>query len=165
MTQEQHRKLDIAVKIGGFFGVILTVVIGLYQFHDLREREIGQFADLKEREFYSELWRERLNLYLKTLDAAARISTASSLDESKEARAEFRTLFDGSMAVVQDPVVDRAIHEFASALDEVEAGSLTHKELGIHSYQLGRICYSSLEDSWNKSFGGSSDHSEGSGTE
>ena len=153
------------MKFAGFFGVILTVVIGLFQFHDLREREISQFADLKEREFYSELWRERLSLYLKTLDAAARISTASSLEESKEARAEFRTLFDGSMSVVQDPVVDRAIHDFASKLDEVEAGSLTHDKLGIHSYQLGRICYSSLEGSWNKSFSGSADHPDNRRTE
>ncbi len=158
MTEKATNRLDVLVKAIGFLSVVIGGGIGLFQyvdlrnreidqFQDLKQRELAQFADLKEREFYSELWKERLRLYLETLDVAARISTAETLEESKRARIEFRTLFDGSMSVVQDPLVDKAIHEFAEKVDEVEAGRMDHQELGMHSYQLGRECYRSLENS------------------
>ena len=152
MTEETHRQWDTAIKILGFAGVIVGGIVGITQFHDQREREITQFAETKEREFYSQFWNERLRLYVKTLDTAAKISTATSLVESTVPRAEFWTLFDGSMAVVQDQAVDAAIHEFADQVRKVESEEISHKDLGIHSYQLGRVCYDSLKNSWNKPF-------------
>jgi hypothetical protein len=56
------------------------------------------------------------------------------------------------MAVVQDPSIDRAMHEFAALVDTVENKQLDRKELGIHSYHLGRKCYESLKDSWDQPF-------------
>ena len=166
MTEEQHRRWDVAIKLIGIVGVIATSVVGLYQFHDIRDREIIQFEDLKnrellqfadskEREFYSEFWNQRLRLYIATLDKASAISKAESEDEVKEAITAFRLLFDGSMSVVQDPVVDRAMHQFEEKVRNVENGAMKPNELGILSYKLGRTCYESLRDSWDRPFSAS----------
>ena len=141
MTEETHRKWDIAIKILGFTGIILSGAVG-----------ISQYADTKEREFYSKFWNQRLHLYVKTLDTAAKISAAKTSEESEIARADFKTLFDGSMAVVQDEAVDTAMHEFDQQLSRLERGEIKREDLGSSSYQLGRVCYDSLRNSWNKPF-------------
>ena len=141
MTEEQHRRWDIAIKVLGFAALIVSGAVGLHQ-----------YKETKEKEFYSQFWNERLRLYVKTLDAAARISAAITKKESDQAKAEFRTLFDGSMSVVQDPTVDRAMHEFAARVRQVEGDKMKRQDLGIHSYNLGRTCFDSIKNSWNKPF-------------
>jgi hypothetical protein len=152
LTDEKHRVWDVATKVVGFACLLASALWGIYQYLDVRDRELSQFADQKEREFYSEFWNQRLKLYIQTLDAAARISKADSDDAFQRAARDFRILFDGSMAVVQDPAVDRAMHEFAALVDKVENKQLDRAELGIHSYDLGRKCYESLKNSWDQPF-------------
>jgi hypothetical protein len=152
MTEEMHRVWDIATKIVGFLCLLISAFWGVYQYHDVRRRELNQFADQKEREFFSEFWNQRLKLYIQTLDAAACISKAESDEEFQKAAKAFRTLFDGSMSVVQDSSVDMAMHEFASLVDRVERKEMDRAELGVRSYYLGRQCYESLRESWNQPF-------------
>ena len=157
MNEDQQRRWDVIIKVGGVLGFVASALIGIWQFQDIRDRELAQFAQEAERDFYSEFWNERLRLYIQTLDTTAAISKANSASTAADSILAFRTLFDGSMAVVQDPVVDRAMHEFAEKVDAVESGEMTPGELGIHSYMLGRICYRSLRDSWDRPFNASED--------
>ena len=96
-----------------------------------------------------------MRLYIATLEKTSAISKAKSDDEIERAIGAFRLLFDGSMTVVQDPVVDKAMHDFEEKVKAVELGKMDATELGIHSYQLGRICYGSLRDSWDRPFSAS----------
>lgn len=152
MTEARHRFWDTVIKAFGFAAIVVGGAVGVYQFLDLRQRELERFADTKEREFYAEFWNERLKLYIKTLDAAARISAANSTKGAEDAISEFWTLFDGPMAVVQDSRVDSAMHAFSDQVRQVESGKMSRKNLGIHSYNLGRICFESLKNSWNRPF-------------
>ena len=157
MTNESHRVWDVSMKLVGFIGVCLGLVMGFYQFIDVRERELQQFADLKEREFYSEFWGERLRLYVRTLETTAAIAHAESDEAAEDAIREFRLAFDGSMTVVQDPIVDAKMHEFEKLVDQVASGEIDREDLGFYSYELGRVCYESLRDSWNQPFSATED--------
>jgi hypothetical protein len=163
MTEDKYRVWDLVLKIVGFISLIISALWGIYQYVDVRSRELSQFADQKEREFYSEFWNQRLKLYIQTLDAAARISKSDSDEDFRKAVKEFRTLFDGSMAVVQDSSVDRTMHEFAALVDKVEKKQMDRKDLGIRSYHLGRRCYESLRDSWNQPFSKQASTADGKG--
>src|SRR5688572_11868710 len=66
MTEQQHRFWDVVIKALGFAAVVASLVVGILQFN---------YA--KEKEFYSQFWNERLRLYIRTLDAAAKISSAT----------------------------------------------------------------------------------------
>ena len=64
---------------------------------------------------------------------------------------------DPEDAVIQDEVVNAAMHDFAKKVRQVKSGEMNPKELGNHSYELGRFCFESLRSSWNKPFSASED--------
>ena len=137
---DSNPSLERYVKIGSIMIAVATFVFGVVQFSANQKARLAQ-AETEARKPYLE---RQLQLYADASRAAATLATASDPKTLAEARQRFFQLYWGELAMVEDLAVDKAMHEFAIALER----ELPPHVLQICSIRLSHLLRKSLEHSF-----------------
>lgn len=124
MTEEEFRLADIRSKrwntwiaLAGAIGVVLSILVGFSQVTAQSEAQVTALNQQWKQQFY----RERLELYRRATETAARIATLKTTNASTEqldgSMREFYTLFWGPMAMTEEAAVESAMVKFKAGLD------------------------------------------------
>lgn len=147
LTEEQHRYVDLLIKLVGMCGVILAFLWGLHQYNIQ-----------KHDAFKRHLWEQQLALYLEATKTASTIAYPRAFaDESEQellkAEERFWQLYYGEMIVIEDPAVGAAMVSFGYCLREFKLENCSRRELIARATSLAQASRSAVARSWKEKLG------------
>ncbi len=77
-------------------------------------------VEARDREFMKPLWEKELELYMKASEVAAIIATSKDAVKRQAAEAEFWTLYEGPLIIVESKSLSRAMVNFGNCLNKRE---------------------------------------------
>ena len=162
MDANRHNFWDIILKSV----TVVTIIFGggwaLFEHFDTEEQKVN-----------STFWNKRMELYLRTSEAAATIAGATTPAEVTKEIREFWQLFHGPMSVIEDGAVKKEMQEFAGLVRAFqgpgfssngsttkpvssEFASLSATDLHLKkkdaATELADAMHASLKESWSKPF-------------
>jgi hypothetical protein len=132
---------DIATIIGAVIstiGAITGFLIGFLQFNKTKRDE------LKKR-----YWEEQILIYKETCDVIGAIASAEKIAEVETERKRFRQLFWGTMCLVENKEVAKAMVDYGNQLDLWESGEKKSPLLKDLAVTIAHKCRESLDETWN----------------
>lgn len=145
------KKWELCLKTLTLFGAIGA---GIWTF--------SSYIDTKEKEFYTEFWNEKMDLFQQTSNAAATMATTSDLGEFNKARSDYWKLFYGELSLVEGICVKKAMQLFSACVPTkniLNSSSLPMTNLKQPSYKLTIRLRDELAKSWEFPFS-ELDHTE-----
>ncbi len=135
----EYEKWELIIKA---FSVFALIVAGVWAFH--------RYSDTKEKEYYSEFWNKKMELYLETSSWASIMATTSSVADFNEAREEYYQLFYGRLSLVEGNAVKKAMQDFSGNVPKGEVSILPIEGLDQKAYQLTISLKKELGESWRE---------------
>jgi hypothetical protein len=125
MTDTENRRSDFILKLANTFiaafgalGVVASIFFG---FSQLEQQSAAQTEAIKEQ-WNSTFYDERIKLYTRATEAAARIASLKHMNAPAKAIdtaiIEFRNLFWGPMCITEGPEVESAMVKFNIGLSK-----------------------------------------------
>ena len=140
---------DILLQFLSVIGAIGSFLWGVYQWKDKVKRDLEQrhieakqIAETRKLEATRPFLDKQLTLYIETIQIVAKIATLEASEEREQVLKRFWELYWGELALVESPKVERAMREFAYAINN-NPNSLQQKSLN-----LAHACRFSLDKSW-----------------
>ncbi|MEM6737716.1 MAG: hypothetical protein AAF620_16760 [Bacteroidota bacterium] len=128
MTESNHRKWDIRLKIFGpiltVVGLIITVIIFIVGESNIKEREIRAQEQQDALEFKRKFWEKQMDSYQKTARVAGNI--AASLQSERKIDSlihEFYILYHGQMILFEDEDVISAMKNMHREIKAYQDGT------------------------------------------
>lgn len=159
---ESQSKFERWTKTLTLVGAVITlagaVAGGLwsfYTYHDMKKQELKLYTDTKEKEFYTSFWNKKMELFIRTTNAASEMATATSLDAFNEARNDYWEMFYGPLSLVEGPCVKRAMVVFSECVPKIpltSSNQLPMHKLQQPSYRLAVRLQEELASSWQSPF-------------
>jgi len=126
MDEDAKRKWDVRLGIVAPLLMLLSVVVGVWQFNaGEANRRADDFhnALLKDDiEFRRKLWMERLERYRTVSELAGRVAALPKGKARDEAELQFETAYWGTMILVEDEQVAKAMIGFRQAMRDENGG-------------------------------------------
>jgi len=148
---ESQSKLERWTKTLSLAGAVLTfagaVAGGIWA--------IYTYDDAKKKEFYTAFWNKKMELFVRTANAASKMATTSSLVTFNNARAEYWEMFYGPLSLVEGSCVKRAMQVFSQCVPDKPLTSpdkLPLSYLQQPSYRLAIRLKDELARSWQSPF-------------
>ena len=141
---DSYKKWELWIKI---LTLVVIVVGGVWGYLE--------YTDTKEKEFYSDFWNRKMELFLRTTNAASEMATTSSAETFNEARTEYWELFYGPLSLVEGPCVKRSMEVFSRCVpkDPIDSSiTLPMQTLKQPSYRLALRLKQELAKAWRKPF-------------
>jgi len=113
------------------------------------------YTDTKEKEFYTQYWHTKLELFLETSGAASEMATTSSVDDFNKSRAKYWELYYGRLSLVEGEQVKGAMQAFSSNVPKEPidpANDLPMKSLQQPAYRLTIALKKELGEAWRNPF-------------
>jgi hypothetical protein len=113
------------------------------------------YNDTKEKEYYSDFWNKKMELFALVSKSASNMATAATADSFNKARTEYWRLFFGELSLVEGPCVKRAMEVFSKCVPEApidEAVRLPYTKLQQPSYRLTVRLKQELGEGWHSPF-------------
>ena len=110
------------------------------------------YSDTKEKEFYSDFWNKKMELYISVSEAASTLATTESQEEFTKARATFWGFYYGRLSVVEDDSVKKAMQEFSGHFPAAGAPTKLPLEKGQEAYTLAIALKKDLLLAWQHPF-------------
>ena len=149
------RSLTAAGAVMTLAGVVGGGIWAFYTYNDTKMQELQLYADTKEKEFYTSFWNKKMDLFLRTTNAASEMATATSVEDFNKARGEYWEMFYGPLSLVEGPCVKRAMEVFSECVPKEPLTS--PDQLPMHglrqpSYRLAIRLKDELAGSWQHPF-------------
>lgn len=109
MKEESYKAFDFVIKIVTTIAIVIGFVWGAVQ-----------YFDTKRQEYNMQLWNKKMDYYLHTSSAVAKIATSESVSQVKEEIDKFWSLYYGPMAVLEDSNVKNKMEKVAGFVSEYE---------------------------------------------
>lgn len=120
IPEEWARTIDCCTKLVTMLAIVLGGGWTVYQYFHTRTDQLR----VERLEATKPILEKRLQLYSEATTAAAIIATSTDGDEVVRAKAKFRSLYLGPMALVEDYGVWESMGEFARCMDQPDCKSL-----------------------------------------
>jgi hypothetical protein len=142
--------------IDGFaaFATFMAIVIGVWQFNEQQESNLQ--AEISSRkyndalEFKRNSWERQHNIYLDIVGTVGAIVSEYSNRRTKDsAIAQFKLLYYGRAAFVEDSPVETAMKRFAEDIDDYLNGFLSQNDLKLDGLNLVDKCKQSSSNTWH----------------
>jgi len=121
---------------------VLVAAVGIYF-------SVGEFNEQQKASFQQKYWEKQAEIYGKACDAAASISAGEELSQIEKERKTFKTLYWGSMSIVEHPEVKKAMNDFMMSLQLWEDKKKKPQDIDKLSYRLAVCCRKSLRKTWD----------------
>lgn len=149
MDEDRKRRWDVRL---GMIAPLLTVVgilVGVWQFNkgedNRRTEAITSEQQRDALEFRRRLWQQKLESYEHVAELAGAI-VASHGDTQKKAYQQFQSAYWGTMILVEDPRVERAMIAFDREYRDTASGwSRDPNRLKIRADELASTLRTSLQ--------------------
>lgn len=141
---EIYKKWELWIKTVTLGGVLVASIWAVYT-----------YKDTKEKEYYSEFWNKKMELFLKTSNSASTMATATNVKDFNMARADYWELFYGELSLVEGPCVKRAMEVFSKCVPHYpleNKAALPIKNLLQPSYRLTVRLQKELANGWQEPF-------------
>lgn len=149
------KTLTLAGAVITLAGAVAGGLWSFYTYHDMKKQELKLYTDTKEKEFYTSFWNKKMELFLRTTNAASEMATTTSLDAFNEARDEYWEMYYGPLSLVEGPCVKRAMVVFSQCVSKeplTSSNQLPMHELQQPSYRLAVRLKDELASSWQSPF-------------
>ena len=107
MSENEHRKWDIIVKILTILSVVLTGIWGIIQYRDTSRRDAQVRLEIAEREYRKVLWEQQVQAYFELSRAAAALIENAPASEPQR-RQKFFELLIGPIQVFASERVSKS---------------------------------------------------------
>jgi hypothetical protein len=151
LMPESQSRIERWTKTLTLVGAVITmagaVVGGLWSFYT--------YTETKEKEFYTYFWNKKMELFLRTTNAASEMATSASLESFNKARNEYWEMFYGPLSLVEGPCVKRAMEVFSQCVPKdtlMSSDRLPMHKLKQPSYRLAVRLKEELASSWQIPF-------------
>jgi hypothetical protein len=135
MDEQQHRRIDIGIKLITAVLAIIGAGMGLWKYFDAAEKE-----------FRKPYWERQISFYFQATSSAAILATSHDQKTLKEAEAKFWELYWGPLALVEDRRVEAAMVRYGDCLEDKKCNGNSLQQLSLN---LAHTCRQSLGASWN----------------
>jgi hypothetical protein len=138
MNEATKRRWDVGLGIAGPIVTVAAILIGVWQFNT-GESNRATF------EHDSKLWLERLNAYRSVAELAGKV--VAHVDDAKFADAvrDFTAAYWGTMILVEDKAVEKAMIDFYVEIREFQEGWSSLERLKGRVEELIKACRKSAE--------------------
>jgi len=139
MSENQRENIKIILE---FVSKIALLVAGIYA--------IWQYADIKKREYQQPLWETQIKLFFEVSDLTSRLTNEFESQRWEKDKRRFYELYWGSMILVEDESVEKAMVEFGNRLydfDQIkEVGDMKKamEELREYAHNVSYACRNSI---------------------
>jgi hypothetical protein len=162
MNEATKRRWDVRLGIAAPVLTVIGILVGVWQFNAGEEdrRKLQEAATLHKdaMEFRRKLWLERLDAYRSVAALSGKIVAQAESDKSdeqfKQAVREFTAAYWGTMILVEDQDVEKAMVNFYLELvnfqgnwDTLDRSQSPLSRLKIRADQLIKACRNSTEGS------------------
>jgi len=136
MQEDKHRTYDLILKLTSSVVVVITILIGIWQYREAAERE-----------FKRRYWEKQLELYFEASGAASRLATSLDKNERDKERLHLYTLYHGPLIMVIDDEGSKALKTFVQLSIDYERDPGLQVQLQSLSRELAHVFRKSLANS------------------
>jgi hypothetical protein len=140
VTEDAKRTWDVWLGIGAPILTILGIVIGVYQFNTGEENRARLEHELiKEKDnvdFHRKLWSEQVTAYRSVAELAGKIAAGGANDKMKELVRDFLGAYWGTMILVEDKSVEKAMINFYIETRDLQEGWSDESRLKVRADEL-----------------------------
>jgi hypothetical protein len=135
---------------------VVGVLIGIYQFNTQQASAQIQLQtqaklefETRQAELKRRYWEEQVTIYRDATQTAAAIAISESLDEVREERRNFWTLYWGEMSLLEHREVEQAMVAFGKQLAAWEASQEKPELIENYAFDIAHCCRKSLLKTWS----------------
>jgi hypothetical protein len=144
MDENKKRTWDVWLGIIGPLLTVATILVGVHQFNvGERERQQKQ-AHQEEVDFQRKAWQERMNAYRSVAELAGKVIAHIDDNKGKDAMRDFEAAYWGTMILVEDRGVEKAMVDFFVEIEDYEKGWSTVDRLKVRDDDLIKACQQSV---------------------
>jgi hypothetical protein len=149
MNEETKRDWDVGLGIAGPILTVGGILVGVWQFNAGERNKVELEHELvkqqDEIEFKRKLWLDRLNTYRSVAELAGKITANTEDSKSKDYISEFTAAYWGTMILVEDGAVEKAMKDFYFEILDYQSGWSDLNRLKIRADLLIKACRKSVE--------------------
>jgi hypothetical protein len=144
MNDDKKRTWDVWLGAIGPLLTVATILIGVHQFNvGERERQQEQVHQ-EEVDFQRKAWLERMNAYRSVAELAGKVIAHIDDKKGKDAIRDFEAAYWGTMILVEDKAVEKAMVDFFVEIEDYEKGWSTVDRLKVRDDELIKACQQSV---------------------
>jgi hypothetical protein len=140
MNEATKRRWDVGLGIIGPILTVAAILVGVWQFN------VGE-SNRATFDHDSKLWLERLNAYRSVAELAGKVVAHADDAKFGDAVRDFTAAYWGTMILVEDKAVEKAMIDFYVEIREFQEGWGSVDRLKGRVEELIRICRQSTETS------------------
>ena len=150
MNEDNKRTWDVWLGAVAPLLTVTGIMVGVWQFNvsedHRRQVERDSIIQKDDVEFRRKLWLERLETYRAVATMAGKIASAPAEKERDKAVSDFEGAYWGTMVLVEDKSVEKAMMDFHYEIRDQSTG-WTHdpKRLQVRADALAMACRKSIE--------------------
>lgn len=149
MDEGSKRSWDVWLGIVAPVLTIVGILVGVWQFSRGEENRTNLEYQLLARkdkiEFQRKLWLERLSAYKSIAEQAGKIATTDKKDKSfRQLVHDFDAEYWGTMILVEDPEVEKAMIDFHLELLDYQKGQSDENKVKLRADELVKACRKSI---------------------
>lgn len=150
MDASEKRRWDARLSLLVPILTILGILVGIWQYNDGQLKASASDLAKDKLEFERKLWMEKLEACRKISELGGVIASENSTPEERNVAVKrFRASHWGTMVVVEDKIIEKAMIELDTELRDLEGGMSDQGRIRQRVVDLGAACRASLRDDGN----------------
>ena len=147
MAAKTNRGWDVVIGATTPILAVVGLLIGVGEYAHDQDAARAALIEKDKVDYQHQLWQEKLATYRTIVGLAGKIAFAAPESESDHTRADFEAAYWGTMILVEDPAVERAMMAFHTELHNQSIGFSSQDRLKTRSAHLAEVCRESLVSS------------------